>query len=81
MVVFGFCEMDDCWFMIRVEDVVEIQYGVVHSPCVRCHDVDGWVSISCGGSFLVGWCWGSVLGCVCRLLGVGGCVLSGEEPV
>ena len=53
MAVFGFCEMDDCWFLLGVLDVVEIQYGVVHSPCVKCHGVDGWVSIDCGGGFLV----------------------------
>jgi hypothetical protein len=41
--------------MFGVKDVAEIQYGVVHSPCVKCHGVDGWVSIGCVGvSFLGG---------------------------
>ena len=56
MAVFGFCEMDDCWFLSGVEDVEEIQHGVVHSPSVECHGVDGWVSIGCGGGFLDEWC-------------------------
>ena len=29
--------------------MVEIHYGVVHSPCVKCHGLDGWMSIRCGG--------------------------------
>ncbi len=81
MAVFSFYETNDCWFMFGVDDVVEIQYGVAHSPCVKCHGVDGWVSIGCGGGYLVGCCRGSGSVCVCMLLGVGGCVLSGEEPV
>jgi hypothetical protein len=81
VVVFGFREMDDCWFVIGVEDVMEIQCGVVHSPCVKCHGVDVWVCIGCGVVFLVGWCWGSISVCVGRLLSVGGCVHSGEELV
>ena len=56
MTVFSFYETNDCWFMFGVDDVVEIQYGVAHSPCVKCHGVDGWVSIGCDGGFLVGWC-------------------------
>ena len=58
--------------------MVEIQYGVVHLPCVKCHGVDGWVSIGCGDVFLGRGCWDSVLACGCGLLGVGGCVLSGK---
>ncbi len=54
MAVFGFCEAYDRWFFVGVKDVVEIYYGVVHSPCVECHGYDGWVSIGCGGGFLVG---------------------------
>ncbi len=61
--------------------MMEIQYGVVHSSCVKCHGVDGWVSIVCGGGFLVGWCWGSISVCVGRLLGGGDCVVSGKELV
>ena len=55
MAVFCFCESYDCWFMVGVKDVVEAQYGVVHSPCVKCHGYDGWVSIGCVGGFLFGW--------------------------
>ncbi len=80
MAMFGFCEMDDCWFLFGVEDVVEIQYGVMRSPCVKFHGVYGRVSIGCGGGFLVRWCWGRVSVCVCWLLGVVR-VLSGEEPL
>ncbi len=61
--------------------MVEIQYGGVHSPCVKCHCVDGWVSIGCGDGFLGRGCWGSVLICGCGLLGVGGFVLSGKELI
>jgi hypothetical protein len=53
----------------------------VYSPYVKCHGVVGWVSIGCGGGFHVGWCWGINSVCVGRLLGDGGCVLSGKEPV
>ncbi len=81
MDVFGFCEMDDCWFMFGVYDVVEIQYGVVHSPFVKCHGVDDWVSIGCVDGFLGRGCWGSLLACGCGLLGDGGCVVSGKELV
>ena len=60
---------------------MEIQYGVVHSPCVKCHGVDDWVSIGCGVGCHVGWCWGGNSVCVGRLLGDCGCVLSGKELV
>jgi hypothetical protein len=61
--------------------VVEIQYDVVYSPYIKCHDVDGWVSIGCVVGFLArGW-WGSVMVCGYGLLSVGGCVLSGKELV
>jgi hypothetical protein len=52
--VFGFCEAYDCWFIVGVKDVVEVQYGVVHSPCVECHGFDGWVSIRFVGGVFVG---------------------------
>ncbi len=81
MVVFGFCEINDCWFMFGVKNVVEIQYGVVHSPCVKCRGVDGWVSIGCVGGFLFGWCWSIYSVCVGWLLGGGVCVLFGKEPI
>ena len=55
--------------MFGVEYVVEIQYGVVNSPFVKCHGVNGWVSIDCVGGFLVGWCWGIYSGCDDWLLG------------
>jgi hypothetical protein len=61
--------------------VVEIQYDVVHSPYMKCHNVDGLVTIGCGDGFLGRGCRGSVLVCVCGLVGVGGCVLSGKELV
>ena len=53
MAVSGFCETNDCWFMFGVKDVVGIQYSVVHSPCVKCHGVDGWVSIGFVGVVFV----------------------------
>ena len=61
--------------------MIEIQYGVVHSTCVKCHGVDGWVSIGCSGGFLVRWLWGSIFVCIGRLLGDGGCVLSSKGHV
>ena len=61
--------------------MVEIHYGVVHSPCVKCYGVDDRVSIGCAGGFLVGWSWGINSVCVGRLLGDGGCVLSSKEPI
>jgi hypothetical protein len=79
--VFGFCEINDCWFVFGVKDVVEIQYGVVHSPCVKCHGVDGWVSIGCVGGFVFGRCWGINSFCVGWLLGGGVCVLFGKGPI
>ena len=81
MAVFDFCEINDCWFMFGVKDVVEIQYGVMHSPSVKCHGVDGWVSIGCVGDFLFGWCWCIYSDCVGWLLGGGICVLFGKEPI
>ena len=81
MVVLGFCEINDCWFLFGVKDTMEIQYGVVHSPCVKFHGVDGWVSIRCVGGFLFGWCWGIYSVCVGWLLGGGVCVLFGKEPI
>ncbi len=61
--------------------MVEIQYGVVHSPCVNYHGVDDFVSIGCGRGFFGRGCWGSVLVCGCGSLGVGVCVLSIKELV
>ncbi len=61
--------------------MVEIQYGVVHSPCVKCHGMDGLVSIGCDVGFLAqGWR-GSVIICDCGLLLVGGCVFEGKDLV
>ena len=69
MAVFGFCEAYDCWFIVGVKDVVEVQYGVVHSPCVKCHGFDGWVSIGFVGGVFVGWGRCVESGCVGWVLG------------
>ncbi len=71
MAVVGFCETYDCWFMVRVKDVVEVQYGVVHSPCVKCYGYDGWVSIGVVGGVFVGRGRGVDSGCGGSLLGDG----------
>ena len=81
MAVFDFCEANDRWFLVGVKDVVEIHYGVVHSPCVKCYGVDGWVSIGCVGGFHFGWGRGSYLGCVGWMLGGSIYVLFGKEPI
>jgi len=47
--------------------VAEIQYGIVHSPWVKCQGVDGWVSIGCDVGFLARGLWNSVVVCGCGL--------------
>ncbi len=61
--------------------MLEIQYGVVHSPYIKCHGMDSWVSIGCDVNFLARGLWGNVMVCGCELLRVGGCVLAGKELV
>ncbi len=80
MAVFGFCEAYDCWFVVCVKDAMEIQYGVVHSSCVKCHGFYSWVSIGFVGGVVVGCFHVFVSGCVRWVLGGGMGVVFGEEP-
>ena len=50
----------------------------MHSPCVECHGMYGWVSIRCGRGLLVGWCRSIVVFSIGRVLGGGG--FTGKEP-